>query len=52
MVHSVEPRLYDPELGVVRIEDMVLDANDGLKGSASAVFKTDSLAYSLPIESP
>jgi Xaa-Pro aminopeptidase len=52
MVHSVEPRLYDPDLGGVRIEDIVLDTNDGLKGSASAVFKTDSLAYSLPIESP
>jgi Xaa-Pro aminopeptidase len=29
MVHSVEPRLYDPDLGGVRIEDMVLDTNDG-----------------------
>jgi Xaa-Pro dipeptidase len=29
MVHSVEPGLYDPEVGGVRIEDMILDTNDG-----------------------
>jgi hypothetical protein len=51
MVHSVEPRLYDPDL---RRQDLghCLDTNGGLKGSASTVFKTDSLAYSLPIRYP
>jgi Xaa-Pro aminopeptidase len=29
MVHSVEPGLYDPNLGGVRIEDMVLDTKHG-----------------------
>lgn len=29
MVHSVEPGLYDPDLGGVRIEDMVLDTKHG-----------------------
>jgi len=29
MVHSVEPGLYDPNVGGVRIEDMVLNTKDG-----------------------
>ena len=29
MVHSVEPGLYDPDVGGVRIEDMVLDTKHG-----------------------
>ena len=29
MVHSVEPGLYDPDLGGVRMEDMVLDTEHG-----------------------
>jgi Xaa-Pro dipeptidase len=29
MVHSVEPGLYDPGVGGVRIEDMILDTNHG-----------------------
>jgi Xaa-Pro dipeptidase len=29
MVHSIEPGLYDPEVGGVRIEDMILDTSHG-----------------------